>query len=101
MATIEEIVDGFKLADLQADPEPEPPVAPIIELPPAAVRWICKQIDKGRDNHAIAAAANTNLGQMGITVDHANPVKAKAHVARIRRAMMAKLAALQPPGPPE
>lgn len=98
MPTIDEIVDTLGAADLEAEarPEPEPPVPPM-DLPLKAVKWIAKRIADPRkfSDHDIAAAANAKLAQMGITANHANPVKPRAHVAKIRRARLRRLAALQ------
>jgi hypothetical protein len=104
MPTIEAQVDTLGLADLEVE-KPAADQAPFIDPPLKAVKWICKRIaeteDQGLSDHEIAAQANAKLAEMGITADHANPIKPRAHVARIRRARKARLAELQSPEPPQ
>jgi hypothetical protein len=100
MPTIEEHVDTLGLEDLSDDTQVDAPV-PFIELPLKAVKWICKRIAEGMSDREIAAAANAKLAEMEITADHANPIKPKAHVVKIRKARARRLAELQTAEPPQ
>lgn len=96
MPTIEEIVGSMDISDLKED-KVKPEQQPIVELPEQAIRWIAKKVSKDKySDFEIARMANEKLAEFGLDgVGYQNPIKAKAHIARIRKAREKKLAQIQ------
>jgi hypothetical protein len=88
MTTIEEHIDSLKPEDLESQQtEVSQPLKPI-ELPLIVVKWIAKKVARDKySDFEIASMANEKLADFGLNnVGYPNPIKAKAHVERIRKA---------------
>lgn len=97
MTTIEEHIDSLKPEDLESQQaEVSQPLKPI-ELPLAVVKWIAKKVANGKhSDFEIASMANKKLADFGLSnVGYPNPIKPKAHVAKIRSARSKRIEELK------